>query len=89
LVGSLGAILFARRGGFFWSQNRNSTSGLAFAFESLATVDQMDGQIHQLASAMLALTFAGVMLVGEQLFTEYRATHSPLARQVTTASLPL
>jgi hypothetical protein len=33
----------------------------------------MDGEIHQLASAMLTLTFAGVMLVVGQLFIEYQA----------------
>jgi hypothetical protein len=49
----------------------------------------MDGEIHQLASAMLTLTFAGVMLVVGQLFIEYQASRFPLARQITTASLPL
>jgi hypothetical protein len=49
----------------------------------------MDGEIHQLASAMLALMFAGVMLVGGQLFIEYRAAHSPPVRQIITTSLPL
>jgi hypothetical protein len=49
----------------------------------------MDREIHQLASAMLALTFAAVMLVCGQLFMEYHATHFPMARHITTASLPL
>jgi hypothetical protein len=34
--------------------------------------------IHQLASAMLALAFAAVMLVAGQLFIEYRSTNNAL-----------
>jgi hypothetical protein len=49
----------------------------------------MDGEIHQLASAMLTLIFAGVMLVGGHLFIEYRAAHFPPVRQITSAFLPL
>jgi len=45
-------------------------------------------EIHQLASAMLAIAFAAVMLVAGQSFIEYRANKSPLV-QVVTASKPL
>jgi hypothetical protein len=46
-------------------------------------------EIHQLASAMLAIAFAAVMLVAGQLFIEYRANKYPLVRAVQTASMPL
>ncbi|WP_156041871.1 hypothetical protein [Bradyrhizobium sp. URHD0069] len=42
-----------------------------------------------LASAILAITFAAVMLVAGQLFIEYRASKYPLVQAVKTASLPL
>jgi hypothetical protein len=45
-------------------------------------------EIHQLASAMLAIAFAAVMLVAGQSFIEYRANKYPLV-QVVTASKPL
>jgi hypothetical protein len=46
-------------------------------------------EIHQLASAMLAIAFAAVMLVAGQLFIEYRANKYPLVQVVHTASMPL
>jgi hypothetical protein len=46
-------------------------------------------EIHQLATAMLAITFAAVMLVAGQLFIEYSANKYPLVLAVKTASLPL
>ena len=45
-------------------------------------------EIHQLASAMLAIAFAAVMLVAAQLFIEYRANKYPLVQTVQTASMP-
>jgi len=41
-------------------------------------------ETHQLASAMLAITFAAVMLVTAQLFIEYRASKYPLVQAVKT-----
>jgi len=46
-------------------------------------------EIDQLASAMLAIAFAVVMLVAGQLFIEYRASRYPVVEPVQTASLPL
>jgi hypothetical protein len=46
-------------------------------------------EAHQLASAILAITFAAVMLVAGQLFIEYRDSKYPLVQAVNTASLPL
>lgn len=46
-------------------------------------------EIHQLASAMLAIAFAAVMLVAGQLFIEHRANKYPLVQIVQTASMPL
>ena len=47
-------------------------------------------EIPQLASAMLAVTFAAVMLVAGQLFIEYRSTKSAFTPVVLrTASMPL
>jgi hypothetical protein len=45
-------------------------------------------EIHQLASAMLAIAFAAVMLVAGQLFIEYRASKYPLVQAIQTASMP-
>jgi hypothetical protein len=45
-------------------------------------------EIHQLASAMLAIAFAAVMLVAGQLFIEYRANKYPLVQTIQTASMP-
>jgi hypothetical protein len=46
-------------------------------------------EIHQLASAMLAIAFAAMMLVAGQLFIEYCANKYPLVQVVHTASMPL
>jgi hypothetical protein len=46
-------------------------------------------EIHQLASAMLAIAFAAVMLVAGQSFIEYRANKYPLVQVVQTAPMPL
>jgi hypothetical protein len=46
-------------------------------------------ETHQLASAMLAIAFAAVMLVAGQLFIEYRTNKYPVAQAVQTASRPL
>ena len=45
-------------------------------------------EIDQLASAMLAIAFAAVMLVAGQLFIEYRANKYPLVQAVQTPSMP-
>ncbi len=45
-------------------------------------------EIHQLASAMLAIAFAAVMLVAGQLFIEYRASKYPIVQTVQTAFVP-
>jgi hypothetical protein len=45
--------------------------------------------IYQLASAILAIAFAAVMLVAGQLFIEYHANKYPLVQAVRTASMPL
>jgi hypothetical protein len=44
--------------------------------------------MNEMASAMLAIAFAAVMLVAGQSFIEYRANKYPLV-QVVTASKPL
>jgi hypothetical protein len=46
-------------------------------------------EIYQLASAVLAIAFAAVMLVAGQLFIEYHANKYPLVQSVQIASLPL
>jgi len=46
-------------------------------------------EVHQLASAVLAIVFAAVMLVAGQLFIEYRSTKYPLIPVVRIASVPL
>ena len=47
-------------------------------------------EIPQLASAMLALAFAAVMLVAGQLFIEYRSTNNAFTPTVVkTAAMPL
>ena len=47
-------------------------------------------EIPQLASAMLALAFAAIMLVAGQLFIEYRSTkHVYEAGVVKIAAMPL
>jgi hypothetical protein len=47
-------------------------------------------EVPQLASAMLALAFAAVMLVAGQLFIEYRSTNNASAPAVVkTAAMPL
>jgi hypothetical protein len=56
--------------------------------EIYSRVDFKMIEIHQLASAMLAIAFAAVMLVAGQLFIEYRANKYPV-QAVQTASLPL
>ena len=45
--------------------------------------------IDQLASAMLAIVFAAVMLIAGQLFIENRASKYPLVQAVQIASMPL
>jgi hypothetical protein len=46
--------------------------------------------VPQLASALLALAFAAVMLVAGQLFTEYRSTNNAFTPAVVkTAATPL
>jgi hypothetical protein len=52
-------------------------------------VDWKMNETHQLASAMLAIAFAAVMLVAGQLFIEYRTNKYPVAQAVQTASRPL
>jgi hypothetical protein len=47
-------------------------------------------EVPQLASAMLALAFAAVMLVAGQLFIEYRSTNNAFTPAVVkTAAMPL
>jgi hypothetical protein len=46
--------------------------------EIYSRVDLKMNEIDQLASAMLAIAFAAVMLVAGQLFIEYRANKYPL-----------
>ena len=47
-------------------------------------------EIPQLASAMLAVAFAAVMLVAGQLFIEYRSTNNALKPAVVKiAAMPL
>jgi hypothetical protein len=46
-------------------------------------------EIDQLASAMLAIAFAAVMLVAAQLFIEYRAAKYPVVKPIQTVSVPL
>jgi hypothetical protein len=46
-------------------------------------------EVPQLASAMLALAFAAVMLVAGQLFIESRSTSKAFIPVVKTAELPL
>jgi hypothetical protein len=43
-------------------------------------------EIHQLASAMLAIAFAAVMLVAAQQFLEYRANKYPVVQAIQTTS---
>ena len=43
-------------------------------------------EIHQLASAMLAIAFAAVMLVAGQLFIEYRANKYPVVQTTVILS---
>jgi hypothetical protein len=62
--------------------------------ESYSRVDWEMYEIHQLASAMLAIAFAAVMLVAGQLFIEYRANKYPankypMVQTVKTAYMPL
>ena len=60
-----------------------------FSFGALAAPISIGmNELSQLASAMLAIAFAAVMLVAGQLFIEYRANKYPLV-QVVTASKPL
>jgi hypothetical protein len=46
-------------------------------------------EIDQLASAMLAIAFAAVMLVAAQLFIEYRTGRYPALQRIQTVSMPL
>jgi len=57
--------------------------------EIYSEADLRMNEAHQLASAILAITFAAVMFVAGQLFIEYRASNHPLVQAVKTASLPL
>jgi hypothetical protein len=57
--------------------------------EIYSEADLRMNEAHQLASAILAITFAAVMLVAGQLFIEYRDSKYPLVQAVNTASLPL
>jgi hypothetical protein len=45
-------------------------------------------EVHQLATAMLAIAFAAVMLVAGQLFIENRSARLPAAPAVLMASEP-
>jgi hypothetical protein len=45
-------------------------------------------EIHQLATAMLAIVFAAVMLVAGQLFIEKRSARLPAAPAALIASVP-
>jgi hypothetical protein len=45
-------------------------------------------EIPQLASAMLTIVFAAVMLVAGQLFIEYRSMKSPLMPAPLTTTTP-
>ena len=45
-------------------------------------------EVHQLATAMLAIAFAAVMLVAGQLFIEKRSARLPAAPAALTASVP-
>jgi hypothetical protein len=45
-------------------------------------------EIHQLATAMLAIVFAAVMLVAGRLFIEKRSARLPAAPAALTASVP-
>ena len=46
-------------------------------------------EMHQVASEMLALAFAAMMLVAGQLFIEYRANESPIVQAVKISVGPL
>ena len=45
-------------------------------------------EVHQLATAMLAIAFAAVMLVACQLFIENRSARLPAAPAALIASVP-
>jgi hypothetical protein len=45
-------------------------------------------EVHQLASAMLTVAFAAVMLVAGQMFIEHRSMKHPLAAPLLTAVMP-
>ena len=45
-------------------------------------------ELHQLATAMLAIAFAAVMLVAGQLFIENRSARLPAAPTALMASVP-
>ena len=45
-------------------------------------------EVHQLATGMLAIAFAAVMLVAGQLFIEKRSAKLPAAPAALTASVP-
>jgi hypothetical protein len=75
-------------GGECACDTRNLIPLIEVLIGGILVTERRMNEVHQLATAMLAIAFAAVMLVAGQLFIENRSARLPAAPAALIASVP-